>query len=98
MVRMALGPSVPPHIQPPIAQVPSAMRGSANGMVRVAMVSIAGRRCSRWLSLAIVMVSGMESLLDGLSTTRGERAADVYCTAVDEIWAGLEALVCRGLA
>jgi hypothetical protein len=44
------------------------------------------------------MVSGMESLLDGLSTTRGKRAADVCCTAADEIWAGLEALVCLGLA
>src|SRR5215204_1532497 len=40
MVRMDSASSVPPHIQPPIAHVPSAMREAFTGAVAISRVSM----------------------------------------------------------
>src|ERR1700735_653633 len=40
MTPIAAGSSVPPHIQPPIAQVPSAMRESLKGVARYSISAV----------------------------------------------------------
>src|SRR5271165_1733305 len=42
MTPIASASSVPPHIHPPIAHVPSAMRETANGAARYAISALSG--------------------------------------------------------